>query len=89
MLTLLGLESFRDYLAHLEVLEGISKRGPNKQGLEKTLWGTRARRRDGLSVLMVGSRLSPPLMMMKGDLSIALTWKKFSYLIVAEMILLW
>jgi hypothetical protein len=40
MLTLLGLESFRDCLAHLEVLEGFSEKGPNKQGLERTLWGT-------------------------------------------------
>ena len=54
-LTLLGLESFWDCLAHLEVLEGFSERGPNKQGLERTLRGTRARRRDGSSVLLVGS----------------------------------
>ena len=73
MLTLLGLESFQDCLAHLEVLEGFSKRGPNKQGLERTLWGTQARQRDGSSVLMVGSSLSPPLVMMKGDLGIAST----------------
>ncbi len=42
-LTLLVLESFRDCLAHLEVLEGFSKRSPNKQGLERTLWGTRVK----------------------------------------------
>ena len=34
-LILLGLKSFRDCLAYLDVLEGSSKRGPNKQGLEK------------------------------------------------------
>ncbi len=38
---------------------------------------------------MVESRLSPPLMMMKGDLSIALTLEKKSYLVVAEMVSLW
>ncbi len=38
MLTLLGLNSVQDCLAHLEVLEGSSERGPNKQGLEKYLW---------------------------------------------------
>ncbi len=84
-----GLESFRDCLAHLEVLEGFSERGPNKQGLERTLWGTHVRRRDGWSVLMVGSKPSLPRVMMKSDLNIALTWKKISYLVVPQMISLW
>ena len=69
-----GLSPTGDCLVHLEVLKGFSKRGPNKQGIERTLWGTRARQRNGSSVLMVGSSLSPPLVMMKGDLSIASMW---------------
>ena len=86
MLTLLGLQSFWDCLAHLEVFKGFSKRGPNKQGLERTLQSTQVRQHDGLSVLMVGSSLSLPLIMMKGDFFDV--EKKF-YLVVAEMFSLW
>ena len=39
-LTLLGLESVRYCLAHLDVPEGYTERVPNKKGLVETLWGT-------------------------------------------------
>ncbi len=47
--------------------------------------GTHAWQRDGSSVLMEGSSLSPPLMMMKGGFFDV----EKNYLVVAEMILLW
>ncbi len=50
----MGLKLIWDSLAHLEVLEGSSKRDPNKQGLENTLQGTCTGQHDGLSVSVIG-----------------------------------
>ena len=56
MLALLGLESFQDCLAHLEVVEGFSERGPNKQGLKELF---RALVQDKVMVCLVVAEMIP------------------------------
>ena len=52
LLALLGLESARDCLTHLEVPEGYTKRGPDKKGLVETPWGILLKRHNGLLVVV-------------------------------------